>query len=243
MMSSTGLMETIKHRLTQVHAEIAVAAERSGRTPADVRLVAVTKTQPAAVVRAACQAGVAEIGENYLQEAEKKFEELQWPPAPATAPVLRHAIGHIQSNKVKLAVRWFDIIETVDSLPLAQRMNHVAEELGRVLPVLIQVNISTDKNKFGIIFSEVEGVLFATAKLPHIRVIGLMTIGRFETDPEAARADFSALRELRDELRCVMPPTICLDELSMGMSHDFPVAIEEGATIVRIGTRLFGARS
>jgi pyridoxal phosphate enzyme (YggS family) len=236
------LTQEISERLTAVRAEIADAARRSGRDAGAVSLVAVTKTHPPEVLAAAVAAGVTEIGENYLQEAADKFTALDWPPAGAPAPVVRHAIGHIQSNKARLAVRWFDVIETVDSLALARRLDTLADEAGRTLPVLVQINISREIEKSGIFPENTAGTLAELANLAHIQVTGLMTIGRFEPDPEAARTEFAALRALRDRLRGDVPPGIGLDELSMGMSHDFAVAIEEGATIVRVGSRLFGPR-
>ncbi|HEY3378594.1 MAG TPA: YggS family pyridoxal phosphate-dependent enzyme [Armatimonadota bacterium] len=240
---SEKTVEYLRDRLAALREEVATAARRSGRAPEAVRLVAVTKTHSAAVLQAAVQAGVREIGENYLREAEDKFRTLHWPEVGAGAvPVVRHAIGHIQGNKACLALRWFDVIETVDSLALAERLNRLAGESGRTVPVLLQVNISADSAKFGFLAEELAGVLPAMANLAHIRVNGLMTIGRFEPDPEAARPDFVALRELRDRLRGSAPPTVALHDLSMGMSHDFAVAIEEGATIVRVGSRLFGPR-
>jgi pyridoxal phosphate enzyme (YggS family) len=237
------LLETIGARLKTVRDEIAVAAARSGRTAESVRLVAVTKTYPAPVLDVARALGLQEIGENYLREAEAKFQELGWPEvAHGAAPVQRHAIGHIQANKVALALRWFELIESVDSLALAQRIDRLAGEMGMIARVLLQVNISQDPQKFGFFSDTVEGLLFDLAKLSHIRISGLMTIGHFDPNPEVARADFAALRLLRDRLRAVAPSSIGLDDLSMGMSQDFAVAIEEGATIVRVGSRLFGSR-
>lgn len=234
----------LRERLHLVQDEIADAARRSGRSPEEVTLVAVTKTHPAEVVQAAVQAGITAIGENYLQEAEEKFTSLGWPETmDGAAPVTRHAIGHIQANKVRLALRWFEVIETVDSLALAQRIDRIADELDRVVPVLLQINIGADTAKFGFSPEKIEGIIPVLANLAHIRVNGLMTIGRFDPDPEAARADFAALRALRDRLRRIAPPHIALDDLSMGMSHDFAVAVEEGATIVRVGSRLFGSRT
>ncbi|HOF89238.1 MAG TPA: YggS family pyridoxal phosphate-dependent enzyme [Armatimonadota bacterium] len=235
-------MKKISARLAAVRAEMADAARRAGRRPEDVRLVAVTKTHPPAVVAAAVAAGVTAIGENYLQEADEKFTALGWPDAGGGAPAARHFIGHLQANKARKAARWFEYIETVDSAALAARLDRLAEEQGRRLDILLQINISGEDEKSGISPHNVEGVLATLAKLAHIQVRGLMTIGRFVPDPEAARAEFRALRELRDALRAVAPPTVELEELSMGMSHDFAVAIEEGATIVRVGSRLFGPR-
>ena len=229
--------------LASVRAEIAAAAQRSGRTPEDITLIAVTKMQPAAVLQEAVGAGITDIGENYLQEAADKFAVLGWPAYPATgAPVRRHAIGHIQGNKVRLAMRLFDLIQSVDSLALAERIDRVASEQGRVAPVLLQVNISAEATKSGFFPDLIAGVLPALAKFTNISIQGLMTIGQFSPDLAVARADFVTMRELRDRLRGECPPEISLDELSMGMSHDFAAAIEEGATMVRVGTRLFGAR-
>ncbi|MHB0936307.1 MAG: YggS family pyridoxal phosphate-dependent enzyme [Armatimonadota bacterium] len=243
-MSDIPLVMELTQRLAEVREAISNAARRSGRPAESVRLVAVTKTHPAPLLQAAVQAGMTEIGENYIQEAAEKFQALGWPEAAAgPAPAIRHAIGHLQANKVRTTLRWFDVIQTVDSFELADRIDRIARELGRdPVPVLIQVNTSGEMQKFGIFSDDVEGLLLRLANLTFIRVTGLMTIGRFEPEPEAARQEFIALRELRDRLRRNMPPGIRLDELSMGMSHDFPVAIEEGATIVRVGSRLFGPR-
>jgi len=243
-MSDIPLVTALTQRLADVRGAIADAAQRSGRPADAVRLVAVTKTHPASVLLAAVQAGMTEIGENYIQEAADKFLELGWPETTAgAAPALRHAIGHLQANKVRTTLRWFDVIQTVDSLELAERIDRIARELGREpVPALIQVNTSGEMQKYGIFSEEVEGLLLRLANLTHIQVNGLMTIGRFDPEPEAARQEFIALRELRDTLRRNLPPSIRLDQLSMGMSHDFTVAIEEGATIVRVGSRLFGPR-
>jgi pyridoxal phosphate enzyme (YggS family) len=244
MSSQPQEITALSRRLAGVQEEMAAAAARSGRDPRAIRLVAVTKTHPASVLQTAVEAGIREIGENYLQEAAEKFARLGWPEAGAgRAPVTRHAIGHLQSNKVRLALQWFDVIQTVDSLALARRIDRIAGEMGRSVPVLIEINISREPSKFGLFPEDVEGFLAATANLAHIQVTGLMTIGRFEPDVEAARGEFIAMRELRERMRRVAPPTVSLDELSMGMSHDFAVAIEEGATIVRVGSRLFGARA
>ncbi len=243
LFSNEQLIAALQQRLTSIREEIVAAARRSGRPASAVRLIAVTKTQPAAVVWAAVQAGVTEIGENYLQEASEKFTELGWPESShGCPPVLRHAIGHIQTNKARLAVRWFDMIHTVDSLRLAEHLERAAAEAGRVVPVLLQINISEESIKSGFFFDKVEGVFPSLAKLAHIHVEGLMTIGRLEPDVEAARQEFIALRTLRERLVQVAPPQMDLRELSMGMSHDFLVAIEEGATMVRVGSRLFGPR-
>lgn len=238
------LVADIAQRLHAVQQECVDAARCAGRNADAVRLVAVTKTHSAEVLQAAIAAGVSEIGENYLQEAAEKFHQLGWTSTThVVAPVIRHAIGHIQTNKARLALQWFDVIETVDSLHLAERLNHLAQSMERKVSVLLQINISKDAGKYGFFAEEVEGVLPKMAKLAHIQVNGLMTIGRYEADPEAARGDFTALRLLQEQLMINCPPSIHLNELSMGMSHDFVVAIEEGATLVRVGSRLFGARN
>jgi len=244
-MSDILPIEELKQRLADVRGEMADAARRAGRAVEDVRLVAVTKTHPPALLRAAVEAGITEIGENYVPEAAAKFQALGWPEAASapTPPAIRHAIGHLQSNKVRAALRWFEVIQTVDSRALAERIDRIAGELGRSpVPVLLQVNTSGELQKFGFCFEEVKGVLPCLAKLTHIQIYGLMTIGRFDPDPEAARREFIALRALRDRLLSEAPPGIRLDQLSMGMSQDFTVAIEEGATLVRVGSRLFGPR-
>lgn len=237
------LTREISQRLAMIRHDIAAAAARAGRDPATISLVAVTKTHPPELLQAAVAAGVTAIGENYLQEAEAKFSALGWLSADAGAPVARHFIGHLQANKVRKALCWFEMIETVDSLALARRIDAIAADMGRRVPVLLQINVSVEEKKSGFFSNSVAGTLTELAKLAHIQVKGLMTIGRFTPDPEAARGDFIALRTLRDHLRTIAPPAIGLDELSMGMSHDFHVAIEEGATIVRVGSRLFGPRA
>lgn len=242
-MNQERLDEEIRQRVTAVRDEIAAAAARAGRPVSSIRLVAVTKTHPAPVLAAVVRAGVTDIGENYLQEAAEKFAALGWPEAlSGTPPVTRHYIGHLQSNKIRAALRWFEIIETVDSLALATRLDRLAGELGRVAPVLLEINISEELTKSGFFSAQLEGVFASLANMRHIRLIGLMTIGRMTPDPEAARADFRALRLLRDRLQRQAPDGVALTELSMGMSHDFPIAIEEGATIIRVGSRLFGPR-
>jgi len=240
----TQLIADLRPRVEAVRAEIARAAARSGRGAEAVRLVAVTKTHPPAVLAAAAAVGLADLGENYLQEAADKFTALGWPPATAgAAPVQRHFIGHLQSNKLRPALTWFDLIHSVDSVKLAERLDRLAAAIRPTpVPVLLQVNTSGESTKSGFFFDALEGVLLRLANLAHIHVCGLMTIGRFEPDPDAARREFIALRTLRDRLQRQAPDGMRLTELSMGMSHDFSVAIEEGATIVRVGSRLFGPR-
>jgi pyridoxal phosphate enzyme (YggS family) len=218
----------------RVLERIAHAAERAGRDPGDVTLVAVSKTVAVERIRAAVAAGLDVLGENRVQEAAAKVGQVRgarW-----------HLIGPLQSNKARRAVELFDVVESVDSLDLARRLDRIAHELrpGRPLPVLLQVNVDEDAAKAGFGPAEVARELPALCALPSLRVDGLMTIGRLPEDPEDARPTFRALRELSVRLREVDPglgPT-----LSMGMSDDYPVAVEEGATIVRVGRALFGER-
>ncbi len=269
-------MESLEQRIAAVRARIAAAARRAGRPPEAVRLVAVTKGHPPELVRAALAAGLAEFGENRVQEAEAKIAALADPRARITW----HLIGHLQTNKAKKAAALFDIIHSVDSLRLAEILakflmqraeftagNHAPvtpptahrsppphpgtlhSELGT--PILLQVNVSGEATKEGFdlaawetrpaardaFLADVERII----RLPGLQVRGLMTIAPWGPDPEAARPVFAATRRLRDQLAARFPQTDWR-ELSMGMTDDFEVAIEEGATIVRIGRALFGER-
>ncbi len=221
--------------LQRVWSEMALAAKRAGRDPASVRLVAVSKTHPPEAVRLALAAGQVLFGENYLQEAAEKIKAVG--PGPAW-----HFIGHLQSNKAKLAAEFFDVVETVHSLKLAKALDRHAAELGKRLTVLVQVNLGGEEQKSGCAPGEAAALAEAVAELPALGLRGLMTMPPYYQDPEAARPIFAGLRELASRLAPGLPPG-SMDELSMGMSHDFPVAIEEGATLVRVGTAIFGSRS
>jgi len=218
----------------RVLGQIADACARAGRDPAGVLLVAVSKTVPPERLRAAVEAGLDTLGENRVQEAAAKVGEVpgaRW-----------HLVGPLQSNKARRAVELFDMIETVDGLDLARRLDRVAGELrpGRPLPVLLQVNVDVDPAKAGFAPDELGEALPPLVALPNLDVRGLMTIGRLAADPEDARATFRALRALAARMRTGQPGLG--PELSMGMSDDYPVAVEEGATIVRVGRALFGDR-
>ena len=227
-------MKTIDEILTDVKAKIAAACRRSGRDPAEVEIVAVTKTHGAEVVDEAWRAGLVIVGENKVQEAAWKK------PASMTGPSW-HLIGHLQSNKVRHALELFDFIHSVDSAKLADRINQVADEMGACPHILLEVNVSGEKSKSGLKPEEVRGVLeHIAAECPRVTVEGLMTMAPFSENPEDARPFFRQLRELRDELERVLG--IGLPRLSMGMSGDYEVAVEEGATWVRLGTVLFGER-
>ena len=229
-------MNTISARLTALRARIRAAAAAAGRSTADVRLVAVGKTFPPERIREAIAAGATDIGENYIQEAREKYAALQGVPATW------HFIGHLQTNKAKYAVRMFDLIHTVDSFRLALEIDRCARELGKVQAVLVQVNVAAEETKSGVAPDEALPLVRRAAALEHLAVKGLMTMPPFFDDPEGARPTFVELRRLRDRLQSSAPQGVELKELSMGMSGDFEVAVEEGATLVRIGTALFGPR-
>jgi pyridoxal phosphate enzyme (YggS family) len=224
------MSEQFSERLDAVEQRIAAACEKAGRPRGSVRLLAVSKTKPPEAVREAADCGIRLFGENRVQEAQAKIplcpDGLEW-----------HLIGHLQSNKARVAANLFQMIHSVDSLKLLRALDAHAEI---TLPVLLQVNISGEAAKFGMKPDEVAGVVEAANQMNKVEVHGLMTIPPFAPDPEKTRSHFSALRELchrvQDETGTPLP------ELSMGMSHDLEVAIEEGSTWVRIGTDLFGTR-
>lgn len=231
--------ETIAERLASIRVRIASAARRAGRDPAEVTLVGVAKRASAERVAEAARAGLGCIGENYVQEARDKRAALA--DRPEARRLRWRLIGRLQRNKARDAVALFDVIETVDREPLARELDRRAAEAGRTLEVLLQVNVSREPQKAGIDPAEAPALLAACATLPHLRVCGLMALPEISDDPEATRPAFARLRALRDALRDA-PGGASLRELSMGMSADFEVAIEEGATLVRVGTALFGAR-
>lgn len=226
----------ISANIQKITERIAEAARRSGRKPEEIKLVAVSKHFPAEAIIEAYAAGQKIFGENYIQEVQVKKDLV--PPA-----VVFHFIGHLQSNKAKIAAGTCSMIETVDSFKLGRALNTHLEALNRSIDVLIQVNIGDDAGKAGIKEEEAEGLLVQLNELPRIRVRGLMTMPPFVADPELSRPHFRNLRKLSEKLTLkklfadsVQP------ELSMGMSDDFHVAIEEGATIIRVGTAIFGHR-
>lgn len=229
-------------RLAALRARIEAAAGRAGRDPAGVRVIGASKRQPAARIAAAARAGLRDLGENYVQEATAKIAAVQEILGAEAAGALRwHGIGHLQRNKAREAVAAFAFLHTLDSPRLAAELERQAAAAGRALAVLVQVNVSREPQKSGVAEEELPALLTSLAAHPHLRAIGLMTMPAPADDPEAARPAFARLRALRDELRHA-PGGERLAELSMGMSHDFEVAVEEGATWVRIGTELFGPR-
>lgn len=215
---------------------VAHAAAKVGRDARQVRLLAASKSQSVDAIRAALAAGVTLIGENYVREAQDKKRQL------ADAKAEWHMIGHLQRNKAKLALELFDVIETLDNLALARDLDKEAAKQNKLARVFIEVSLAREENKTGIARAEVVGLLEKVSGLTHLRVEGLMTVPPFREDLEEVRPYFRELRELRDSLDSLDSPNVQLKELSMGMTHDFTVAIEEGATIVRVGTALFGPR-
>ena len=226
----------IAENLKTVKDKIAQAALRAGRNPQDVQLVAVSKTVSGELIQQAIEAGVTILGESYIQEARKKIGELG-------KAVRWDFIGHLQSNKVSYAVDLFEVIHSIDRLSLAQALSTRAAKKRKTLRVLVQVNISGEGAKSGIDTGRVNALVSHIASLPNLTLDGLMTMPPYFTDPEKARPYFVALRKLRDTLMAEQGNRIDLKELSMGMSGDFEVAVEEGATLVRVGTALFGERS
>jgi PLP dependent protein len=227
----------IAQRVAAVRERIARAAARAGRAPDEVTLIAVSKTFPAAAVREAFAAGVRDFGENKVQEAEEKAPTL----SDLAAQGLRwHLVGHLQSNKARKAAFLFDCIHSVDDAALGPRLEKAAAEKGRALPVLVQVDLAGEDTKFGVSEEKLEGVLDALRGLKSVHVEGLMVLPPYQEDPEKSRPYFHRLRELRDQARA--RNLIVGSHLSMGMSHDLEAAVEEGATLVRVGTALFGER-
>jgi PLP dependent protein len=240
MTQSTRFM-SIEESLKDIESRIAAAAQRSGRSSDQVRLVAVTKTVPAERVLEAICAGVTNIGENRIQEAEGKLNQLE-KSGEMMRHVKRHLIGHLQSNKARRAVELFDFIHSVDSLKLAERLDIVAAELGKRPVVFAQVDLGKEATKTGVDEADLPALAAFLASSPNLDFRGLMTIPPFFSNPDEVRPYFSRLRDLLVDLNAHKISAQTLTELSMGMSHDFEVAIEEGATVVRIGTSIFGAR-
>jgi pyridoxal phosphate enzyme (YggS family) len=225
----------LAERIEKVRERIEAAARRAGRDPDDVRLVAVSKTVPPDRIRAAAAAGLTVFGENRVQEARDKIMAL--PP-----DLTWHLVGSLQRNKARLAAGLFGMIESVDRLSLAATLDDAARRRPQPLPVLVQVNIGDETQKSGVSPQDLPELLRRMSGLEAIRVRGLMAIPPWQDEPEASRPYFRALRELANRMHSLGIEGLSLDELSMGMSSDFEVAIEEGATIVRVGTAIFGSR-
>ncbi len=229
-------MSSMKDRIRSVLEQVERSAERCGRDPREIRIVAVSKTHPPQLIREAYEAGLRVFGENRVQEAEAKITELR------DLDLEWHLVGHLQTNKVKKAVQLFDWIHSIDSPKRIAELERESAKTDRIVEVLLQLNISGEETKSGGREEDLEALIAALRDAPRVRCRGLMTIPPFEEDPERTRPYFRRLREIGERYReHWLAPGVKL-ELSMGMSHDFAVAIEEGATLVRIGTAIFGSR-
>jgi pyridoxal phosphate enzyme (YggS family) len=231
------VIDTLPNRLADVRARIARAAGRVGRDPASIRLVAISKTFSSDAVRAAAAAGQVDFGENKVQEAFQKMD------LTADLAIRWHLVGHLQSNKAKKAGARFNVVQSVDDPALLSRLDEAAVSAGHELDVLVQVDLAGEATKFGAREENLAAIFAGGSKCRAARIVGLMLIPPAFDDPEGARPYFCALRALRDRLVVRGVDSTQLSQLSMGMSHDFEVAIEEGATLVRVGTAIFGTRT
>jgi len=226
---------TVSGHVAEIRKRIEAAASRAGRSALEVRLMAVTKTVEDKRILEAIQAGIGILGENYVQEAKRKIELMghaaEW-----------HLIGHLQTNKAKYAVRLFDMIHSVDRLEVAEELDKRCAAVGRIMKILIEVNVSGEMTKRGMEPQRILSMAHQLASMKNLSVQGLMTMAPWADDPEETRPCFRALRQLRDRIGEAGIPGITMKELSMGMSEDYEVAVEEGATIVRIGRSIFGER-
>ena len=226
-------MEDIADNITQVRRKIATAAARRGEEPGNITVVGVSKNVPVKRMNAAIRAGITDIGENRVQEALKKYFDVE--------PVSWHFIGHLQRNKVKDVLTRFDLIHSLDRISLAKEIQKRAARLEMVVPCLVQVNVAGEESKFGISPAELKVFLQQIVSFPNIKVCGLITIAPYCTDAEKVRPIFRRLREMFEDED--YPAGVSMQFLSMGMSGDFEVAVEEGANMVRIGTAIFGRRA
>ncbi len=227
----------IPQRLAVVREKIADAAGRGGRNPGDICLIAVSKTHPIDAIRAAAEAGQRDFGENKVQEALQKIAQ------SADTTLRWHLLGHLQSNKAKKATEAVHVIHAIDSVELLRKIEQAAVGAGRTVEAMVQVDLALEDTKFGAPEAEVPGIFDAAAGCTGVRTVGLMLLPPMAENPEDARPWFARLRGVRDRLLDAGVPTERLRELSMGMSHDFEVAVEEGATMVRVGTAIFGDRN
>jgi len=228
-------MQGIKDNIAAVRSRMERAAAKVGRSGDEITLVAVSKTVEAERINRAIRSGIEIIGENRVQEAEEKFKQI-------TEPVKKHLVGHLQTNKTKKAVELFDFIQSVDSLRIAEEISKRALDAGKRMDVLVEVNTSCEETKFGVEAEQVIPLIEAASKLEGIRIRGLMTIGLFSDNPEDTRPCFRRLKTLFDQLKSAAMPNVQMRYLSMGMTSDFEVAIEEGSNMVRVGTGIFGPR-
>jgi pyridoxal phosphate enzyme (YggS family) len=228
-------MGSVEENIRNIWSRIEKAAEKTGRDKEDIKLVAVTKTVEVERIKEAIKCGIETIGENRVQEAESKFVQI-------TEKVEKHLVGHLQTNKAKKAVELFDFIQSVDSQHIAQEISRRASQMGKVMEVLVEINTSGEKTKFGIDPHEVLPLIKSISNLEGIRIKGLMTIGLFSDNPEDTRPCFKKLKTIFDQMKRESLPNVEMKHLSMGMTNDFETAIQEGSNMVRIGTGIFGPR-
>lgn len=229
-------MDNITNNMKTVQQKIDAACRRVGRDPSSVQLITVTKTIDVERINHAVAAGAVILGENRVQEVLHKYGEV-------SPDISWHLIGHLQTNKVKQIIDRVDLIHSLDSEHLAAEIQRRAVQKGRYVDVLVEVNVGSEDSKFGLAPEEVSAFVSAMGKYDHLRISGLMTVAPFLEDPESVRIVFRKLKSLFEDLKAIDLPNVRMEHLSMGMTHDFEVAIEEGATMVRVGTGIFGARN
>ncbi|WP_058485441.1 YggS family pyridoxal phosphate-dependent enzyme [Defluviitalea phaphyphila] len=229
-------MSQIKNNIEEIKRKIDIAAKKSGRKYEDITLIAVTKTVDVPRIKEALSSGICHIGENKVQEIMRKYEHID-------TNIHWHLIGHLQTNKVKYIIDKVDLIHSVDSERLAYKINEQAAKKGKIMDILLQVNVAKEKTKFGLFMEEVEPLIDKVKNLENIRVKGLMTIAPYVENPEENRTHFRNLKQLSVDISKRNIDNISMEILSMGMTNDYEVAIEEGATMVRIGTGIFGERN
>jgi len=229
-------MSYLKSNLDTIYTNIEAACKKSGRNPEEVKVIAVTKTVESDVINEAISTGVNAIGENRVQEITRKFDDIE-------NVIEWHLIGHLQRNKVKYIIDKVDLIHSVDSVRLAKEINNQAKNLNKVMPILVQINVAKEESKFGIEKTDVHDFMDQIREFEHLKVKGLMTIAPFYDDPEDVRIYFRELKGIFDQLKDQNEANVDMQYLSMGMTNDYEVAIEEGANMVRIGTGIFGRRN
>ncbi|OGC74456.1 MAG: YggS family pyridoxal phosphate enzyme [candidate division Zixibacteria bacterium RBG_16_40_9] len=229
-------MSQIEENLSQVRARIFKVCEKVKRDPQEIKIVAVTKNVAVEKIKQAIACGIEIIGENKVQEAQAKYNQVD-------KKVLWHLVGHLQTNKVKKALEIFDLIQSIDSLKLAVEINGCAKEKNKILPILIEVNTSGEETKYGVKPEQTENLIREMKGLENLKIKGLMTIGPLTDDKEKIRESFRETRGIYEKLESVKVPNLELEFLSMGMSSDFEIALEEGSNMLRIGTAIFGPRS
>lgn len=226
----------IQSNIKKINDDICAATQRSGRDASKVTLIAVSKRKPHEMIQQAIDAGHRDFGENYIQEAMEKIDFL------GRESAIWHFIGHLQSNKAKFAVKYFDLIHTVDTVKLAKEINRQAQKIGKTQKILLQVNIARETTKSGAEENEIMDIAKQVCQFDNLHVSGLMCMPPFFDDPEDARIYFKELNQISKNIETLNLPHTAMTHLSMGMSNDFTVAVEEGATLVRVGTAIFGAR-